>query len=1622
MRAHALLFTTVALLAALAGGVTSARAKPLPVPFQSEYLAENWGLEEGFPENSCSGIVRAPDGSMWMGTFRGLVRFNGQKFTPWAPAAMPALKSTSIVNMYRDRRGRIWISTAEGLVLHDHGTWRQWQENDGWGNRADFVRSYAEHRDGTLVLTRFGGRVMQFEENGTWREIPPPPGSGGTICAFDEQGGLVAVRTGYVGWWHEGAWREIAGVDGSAKDALGAGQTRDGRALVVGRQEVLHVSAGRVVARVALSEPVQHFWQLAEDEAGAWWLASLASGVYRIQPDGTVKHLLKADGLVHSGGTRVVYHDDERIVWIGSGVGGVSRLRPRRFRHLGESEGMGDRVILTLAPLPDGRVLLTSYGSDGLAYFDGEKKVERFAAGKLGTAPVRSVVRRRDGSVWLGTFGSGLLRLDGPEITPVRSEIFGPREPISTLFEDSRDRLWVGSDNQAAVLENNEFRRVGPLGIAERTSATLFAERPNGTIVLARHNEVFEFGPSGLNPAPILRLGGDERIATVLVDREDRLWIGTARHGLVVVHGTEQHRLTTEQGLPGDAISSLVQDDRGLLWFGSNRQIVRAAVGELWHAARTPGTLPTIRSFDQGDGLRDLDFPTSTQPSVAKDTRGRLWFALIRGAARVDPAELHFKDRIPPVVVESLSYVPDGASRPVELTADQSPVLALPAGSRLIRISYAAMDFISPAKQRFRVRLAEEGTQWQDMRDETTATFLQLPPGRHTLQVQAASGDGSWHHAGGMLVFTIAPFYWQTMWFRVLAALGGAALVGGCVWLLAQNRTRHERERHERENHLREAQIRLALVLENTSDFVQFADADGRVLYVNRAGRALVGLKPDDDLRAKRTSDFLVLAASGSYTQRALASALRDGVWSGESALVHRDGRAIPVSLVLLAHRAPDGQLDFTSVIARDISTAKRDLLVQEALRQLAMKLSAALETPDLGRAVAETCRELFAPDAFFFVPLDARGSVDFGAYVEDTSPGESSPKPVPAKMRSLSAALNPVIAGEPLLINRDGSPDDPTFNLLEAGGFRTRRSASLAFAPVRWENKTIAVISVQSYRTQRFGPPDIQLLQTLAAHCAGAIARLKAEATLRENEERLRLAMQSARMGSWEIAVTSRRLHASPEAEAVYGCPPGELSGPVENLGRHAPTEEAAELLRLLTALLAGRTTSLDFSHRLLLADGTERWVEVKGRLLHPPGSPDQVRVIGATADITERRLAEIQRGRLEQQLLQAQKLESIGTLAGGIAHDFNNILTAILGNTELARMDLPPGDPLHEPLEEIRRSSHRARDLVRRILAFSRPHESRQRIFAALPLVEEVVKLLRATIPATVEITVTAAPSLPCIEADSSEIHQVLLNLGTNAWQALAPRAGHVTFTLDTFTLTPTAPPPHPNLTAGDYVRIAVADNGPGISSAVLPRIFDPFFTTKGPGEGTGLGLSVAHGIMSSVRGAITVASTVGQGTVFTLYFPASAGEPTSLTERPAPAPVAKLGRGQNILCVDDEKTIVVLMDRLLTGAGFTVTGCVQPHEALARFRAEPGAFALVVTDLAMPQMSGIDLTRELRRLRPDLPVILTSGYLRPADTEAAAAVGIREIIQKPQSLDQIVPTIVRLLAEPTDTPPQN
>ena len=473
-----------------------------------------------------------------------------------------------------------------------------------------------------------------------------------------------------------------------------------------------------------------------------------------------------------------------------------------------------------------------------------------------------------------------------------------------------------------------------------------------------------------------------------------------------------------------------------------------------------------------------------------------------------------------------------------------------------------------------------------------------------------------------------------------------------------------------------------------------------------------------------------------------------------------------------------------------------------------------------------------------------------------------------------------------------------------------------------------------------------------------------------------------------------------NPTAAALFQCPSAQALG--SELDRFLPT--AVDLLsyhHLTTHAQLGEITGLT-------AGGKEVAVEVSMSFEHQPDG-DTTTIFAR--DLSARKKIEAHRNTLESQLRESHKMQAVGTMAGGIAHDFNNIIGAILGNVALAQQDAGPGSPALVSLAEIDKAGRRARDLVRQILAFSR-NESPARVALQLAdVVHETVRLLKVTLPPTVDMVVHITENTPAVLADATQIEQALLNLCTNAIQALGSQRGSVSIELTHNLDTQPSPDERRGVARGQHVQLSVRDTGSGMDALTIERVFEPFFTTKPVGQGTGLGLAVVHGIMRTHEGTVDVQSTPGLGSVFTLYFP-----PAHPSAVPAAAEIRKTsvvqGRGQRVMYVDDDEALVFLVDRALSRKGFAVSTFTDPHEAAAVLRARPLDFDLLVTDYNMPGYCGVDLLREARQIRPDLPVALASGYVTAEIEQSALAEGARALIHKPNDVDELCDTVQRLL----------
>ncbi len=588
------------------------------------------------------------------------------------------------------------------------------------------------------------------------------------------------------------------------------------------------------------------------------------------------------------------------------------------------------------------------------------------------------------------------------------------------------------------------------------------------------------------------------------------------------------------------------------------------------------------------------------------------------------------------------------------------------------------------------------------------------------------------------------------------------------------------------------------------------------------------------------------------------------------------------------------------------------------------------------------------------------------------------------------------------------------------AGAARTPRFEAQEYIAIAGRTWTLSVRSGPAFE-QRYGNDSARIIASAGVGLSGALALLtwllvtgrdransaarQMTRQLRDSSERYRRMVDTADEGIWLVDAVGLTTFVNPKLQQLLGYPAPDL------LGRRwtdfmDDAARAGFVGTLHDPLPQHRARYPDVRFRR--QDGGDLWAS----LSTSPILDESGHYAGALAmvtDVSEHKRSEFDRAKLEGQLRQSQKMEAIGTMAGGIAHDFNNLLAAILGNVALVRQDLGAGHPAAARLAQISLAGERGRSVVQQISAFSR-QQPQQRAVQVLQLVlDEAARLLRSTLPAGAELTVRLPDAALWVNADATQLQQVLLNLCTNAWHAMAEGVGHIRISLDEVQLDGPGAAGLGLAAPGRFAHLQVSDDGCGMDEATRLRIFEPFFTTKPVGKGTGLGLSVVHGIVAAHGGVITVHSQPGQGSCFALYLPlvsppAPPAQPDAPADPAAAVPAAPHGQGQHVLYVDDDPVMGVLVQALLERAGYRVTCSADPRAALDLACASNDPVDLLVTDYNMPELSGLDLVRALQQRRPGLPVVLTSGYVSDSMRLDAQRAGVLHLMQKEYTLEQL------------------
>jgi PAS domain S-box-containing protein len=774
--------------------------------------------------------------------------------------------------------------------------------------------------------------------------------------------------------------------------------------------------------------------------------------------------------------------------------------------------------------------------------------------------------------------------------------------------------------------------------------------------------------------------------------------------------------------------------------------------------------------------------------------------------------------------------------------------------------------------------------------------------------------------------------------------------------------------RERAEESLRRSEESLAITLQSIGDAVIATDPRGRITRLNPAAEQITGWPGALAIGLPLAAVFRIVDV---VTRRPMVDPValvleRGGVvgLANSTLLLARDGREVQIADSAAPIRSASGEVMGVVLVFSDVTEQYRNL---QALRDRERQLSSITDAlPAPVSRIDRDGRYLFANAAF---------ERWFGLRQADIVGRTRREVLSEAAYASIEPQIQRALAGETL-----------TFDCTAQTAAGTRQTMVTVLPDCDAEGTVRGCFIVN----------------------ADITGRKLAEESLRAAQAELAATLAAVPDLLFDIDLEGR-IHGqhSPRSDLLF-VPREQLIG--RTVAEVLPAAAAAVVAAALREALAlGHSEGLQYE--LQLPDG-RHWFELAvSRKTVPAGATG--RFIALARDITERKQSESTRLALERQLREVQKMESIGTLAGGIAHDFNNILAGILGNTALARAELPAGHAAQASLEQISKAGLRARSLVQQILTFSRREPGEMQVQPLRPVVEETLSLLRSTLPAAVQLDTSFGAEPMPVRADANQLQQVVMNLCTNAWHALPEGRGRIEVGLAPLAADAAARLGVRELPSGPCVHLWVSDNGTGIDAAIRGRIFDPFFTTKAVGQGTGLGLSVVHGIVRSHGGAIRVESESGRGSTFHLYLPLAAAAPARLAVAAGGPGPAEHGRGQHLLYVDDDEVMVVMVQQLLQRAGYRVTVCLGAVQALALLRAHPQSFDLVVSDYNMPQMSGLELVAALASVRPGLPVIISSGYISDELRAQAAQAGVRALLKKENTLEDLPAMVQQVLA---------
>jgi signal transduction histidine kinase/ligand-binding sensor domain-containing protein len=792
--------------------VLSARHQAWAAAQAPIYSYDAWPVEDVSAPSTVSSMLQSREGYLWMGTYQGLVRYDGVRFTLFDTAHTPGLQNNRITALYQDAEGTLWIGHETGqLSRFQHGQFQPAEPGHGWSGGA--IEAIIADARNELWLMNDAGVFFRLRD-GCAVECPGGASASRKVAISREKDGrLWMVANGMVATLEDGKLGNFQFPDsGSNNFCDRVASAQDGGLWVLGNGRARKWSGGRwEIEREEIAWNGGPTTTMLETRSGALLIGTLNDGVYMLRPGAESLHFSRTNGLSHDW-VRSLCEDHEGNIWIGTGSG-VNTLRPRKVRMLNSPDHWQGAIVLSFAVQGDGTAWIGTEGAGLYRYEQGGWTTFNQTSG-LANLFVWSVLLTRQGELYVGTWGGGLLVRDGDRFqTPVG--LSSITAPVVAMYQGTGDELWIGTTAGLYRYEAGKLTWSAGKEKLVLPDVRAITQGPDGTLW-------FGMSGGGLGSFKSGRLKqfrkqdglSSDFVMSLYAESNGALWIGTSEYGLARLKSGKFSTISTEQGLPSLTINQIVDDGAGNLWLGSNRGIFRINKSSLELCA--DGTTKSVQcsTYGKAEGLTSLTCSGGFQPSACKTPQGLLWFPTSKGLATIDPTKVTSNPVPPPVTIEEIRV--DGETVDAKLLsasqreAGREVTLRIPPGKQRFEIRYTGLSFAAPDKVRFRYKLEGLESEWLDAGTKRVAEYSYLRPGDYSFQVIACNNDDVWNQTGASLSFTVLPQFWQTWWFEACSITAGAGAVAGAAALVVRQRGRRKLEQLERQRALERERTRIA--------------------------------------------------------------------------------------------------------------------------------------------------------------------------------------------------------------------------------------------------------------------------------------------------------------------------------------------------------------------------------------------------------------------------------------------------------------------------------------------------------------------------------------------------------------------------------------------------------------------------------------------------------------------------------------------------------------------------------------------------------------------------------------------------------------------------------------------